>query len=698
MTFLNPAVLFGLIAASIPVIIHLLNLRKLKKIEFSSLMFLKELQRNKIRKIKIKQWIILLLRILIILFLVFAFSRPTIQSVSLSGVASSAKTSAVFIFDDSFSMNVINKNGSYFNQFKNIALNLLDILQEGDEAAIIRISGSEEEETKLSTNISELKNRVNKLTTGYIHGALDKAIVQAARLLEESKNFNKEIYILSDLQRSSFLNINAKTDLSELLDERVRIYSFEFPEKMPFNLGIDEFKIVTKIYEPEKQLTVAPIITNYSDKPAVNSVVSLFSGNTRQAQRSISLEPGETKEVILEGTIKDFNFNELNVQLETDEISEDNIAFSNIFVPEKLNALILTNNPPDAKYLELALKVGGSPERNIIEVKAINQFNSVDLTKYNAVFIVGPDKNIGKERLAAYVSSGGGLFLAPSSTSALEDFREIAVSLNLSYPQTVIKINEGKQGPVFNEVDFEHPLFKDLFQKDADKKLASPDINTYTQLAPGGRGKSLISLIDNSAFLAEHKYGEGKIILLAVAPNLEQSNFPLKAIFAPIVYKSLFYLSSINNGDTTYIAGQPIILDPMKYRSKLIKVVKPDNSSDVINMSVNQQLVYNDTDIPGNYKFYDGEKLAEMKAVNRDKKESEGERLKESELEEFLTSINFKGIQTTIKPDGDVQKAVKQARFGAELWKILLGLALITAIIEMILSRSLKKDLVDEPV
>ena len=47
MTFLNPAVLLGLLAASIPIIIHLLNLRKLKKIDFSTLQFLKELQKNK---------------------------------------------------------------------------------------------------------------------------------------------------------------------------------------------------------------------------------------------------------------------------------------------------------------------------------------------------------------------------------------------------------------------------------------------------------------------------------------------------------------------------------------------------------------------------------------------------------------------------------------------------------------------------
>jgi uncharacterized membrane protein len=95
MTFLNPAILFGLLAASIPILIHLLNLRKLKKIEFSTLIFLKELQKNKIRKIKIKQWLLLLLRVLLILFIVLAFARPTLKSIAIGGTASTAKTSAV---------------------------------------------------------------------------------------------------------------------------------------------------------------------------------------------------------------------------------------------------------------------------------------------------------------------------------------------------------------------------------------------------------------------------------------------------------------------------------------------------------------------------------------------------------------------------------------------------------------------------
>ena len=70
MTFLNPAVLIGLAAASIPILIHLLNLRKLKTIEFSTLIFLRELQKNKIRRVKLKQLLLLALLVLIILMIV----------------------------------------------------------------------------------------------------------------------------------------------------------------------------------------------------------------------------------------------------------------------------------------------------------------------------------------------------------------------------------------------------------------------------------------------------------------------------------------------------------------------------------------------------------------------------------------------------------------------------------------------------
>ena len=158
MTFLNPAILFGLVAASIPVIIHFLNLKKLKKIEFSTLNFLKELQKNKIRKIKFKQWLLLALRVMIIIFIVAAFARPTLEGVSIGGTTSAAKTTAVFILDDTFSMSVVDQDGSYFNQAKQTIKNLLSNFEEGDECGLILISGNKDAEMEVPGGIDLLND------------------------------------------------------------------------------------------------------------------------------------------------------------------------------------------------------------------------------------------------------------------------------------------------------------------------------------------------------------------------------------------------------------------------------------------------------------------------------------------------------------------------------------------------------------
>jgi hypothetical protein len=79
MVFLNPWFLLGLFAAAIPVLIHLLHVRKLRTVEFSSLRFLKELQKSRLRTLRIRQLLLLLLRTLLIISLVLAFARPAVR-------------------------------------------------------------------------------------------------------------------------------------------------------------------------------------------------------------------------------------------------------------------------------------------------------------------------------------------------------------------------------------------------------------------------------------------------------------------------------------------------------------------------------------------------------------------------------------------------------------------------------------------
>jgi hypothetical protein len=109
MTFLNPLALFGLLAAALPILLHLLNLRKLRTVEFSTLAFLKELQKTRIRRLKLRQILLLILRTLLILLIVIAFSRPTLRGTLIGNLGTHARTSAVFIIDDSYSMTASNE-------------------------------------------------------------------------------------------------------------------------------------------------------------------------------------------------------------------------------------------------------------------------------------------------------------------------------------------------------------------------------------------------------------------------------------------------------------------------------------------------------------------------------------------------------------------------------------------------------------
>ena len=98
-TFLNSIILSALFAALIPLLIHLFNKQKTKKIKFSSLRFLKKLEKHRLKKVKIYQILLILIRTLLIILLILAFARPTFTGVWSVLQEPSANTTALIILD-----------------------------------------------------------------------------------------------------------------------------------------------------------------------------------------------------------------------------------------------------------------------------------------------------------------------------------------------------------------------------------------------------------------------------------------------------------------------------------------------------------------------------------------------------------------------------------------------------------------------
>ncbi|NTW50196.1 MAG: hypothetical protein HGB19_10800, partial [Chlorobiales bacterium] len=135
MTFLNPAVLLAILATALPILIHLLNLRRRKSTLFSSLQLVRELQKSSLRRFKIRQWLLLALRSLAVLFLVTSFSKPVIEGyLAGAGFSSQTRTSALILLDTSPSMQYSDQQGhDQWKQAKLAALKVLDNLGNEDE-------------------------------------------------------------------------------------------------------------------------------------------------------------------------------------------------------------------------------------------------------------------------------------------------------------------------------------------------------------------------------------------------------------------------------------------------------------------------------------------------------------------------------------------------------------------------------------
>jgi len=352
MTFLNPAILFGLIALSIPILLHFLNLRKLKRVEFSTLAFLKELQKSKIRRIKIKQWLLLIIRSLIILFLVLAFARPTI-STNYFGSSSAAKTSAVFIIDNTFSMSAIDENGSYLNQAKNRAAELLNVFQNGDEVSIITVDQPEKKVSPIAGKKS-LKKLIDEIEISNVRRSINESIISASQILYESSNYNKEIFVFTDFQSNSLYdNDKELSSLKNVLEPYARIHFIDFSGDPVNNLSVSRFECLNQIFEQGKSIEFSVEVKNNSQN-SQSTLISLFLNGQRKSQQSISLGGGESKSLYFETTLSDTGFVEAFVEIEDDAISNDNRRFVSFLAPATMKILLVYDNQSDAHFVELA--------------------------------------------------------------------------------------------------------------------------------------------------------------------------------------------------------------------------------------------------------------------------------------------------------------------------------------------------------
>jgi hypothetical protein len=691
MQFLNPLVLFGLAASAIPLIIHLLNLRKIKTIEFSSLKFLNELQKSSIKKMKIKQILLLIIRTLLLIFLILAFARPSVKS-HLPILGSYSKTSAIILIDNSYSMDVSDEFGNRFNQAKSVAKSIIKNLKEGDEAGFVLLSPNEANAKKsLTRNLKLIDNELNSVNINNFSGNYINSLSKIQTLLEDSKNLVKEVYIISDFQKS---NIKENLDSLKFFDNNTIVYLVPiggYSKSEIQNLSIDSIKIASSIFQKNKPVETEFSVINLSNKQFSGIVASNYLNKQKLAQRSFDITSNESKMLNISSIPSVSGLYNGYIELENDALEQDNKRYYGFILPEKPKSAIIGSDA-SIKYLKIILNLDIDGQ-NPTEILANREISSIDLSRFDVVYFTGPFKKSDFAIIKQYTENGGGAFIFANSDTDPQVFIDGMNNIGLNVQQST----NNNQEISIRKVDKMHPLFSNVFKNPADEKLQieSPKFNKFYKISGG---QNIINM-DNGSILSEIKNKNGKILVFGSSTEEKWSNIAVSSIFPTIVYRSLYYLSSKELRNLSIHPQYSYLLEiPSKLAiSGKFKMVNPDNSESFYNPAqIGDKYIIELTNLNkfGNYILYNSlNQIVSILSVNPENLESKIDKYSSDDTKKWFTEISNSGTKIEeIKEYNDINKSISRAKAGTELWQIFVILAIVMALLELLIQRMYKNE------
>lgn len=707
MSFLNPLMLAALAAAAIPVILHLINLRKLRTIEFSSLTFLKELQKTTIRRLKLRQLLLLILRTLIILLLVMAFARPTLKGSFAEGMGPKARATAVILLDDSFSMTAADGSGEYLKQAREAARNLLDLLTDDDEVHVLPLSRAGQAGADSVTTRSTIAGAISLLEDirpTPLHRKLEDGLRVAAKILSASDNLVQEVYVISDFQ-SGLLRTN-KNDEEELFGPQVRLFLIAIGPigsngtRTVRNLSIESLSIPNAILEARKPFTLDLTVANHSPAPVESHLVSIFLNGTRVAQKGVPIPAGERTRTSFVIVPPSAGFQNIVAGLESDDLEFDNRRFASLRLSETIRVL-LVGEPSDMRYLRLALETrqqGGSSL--VLAATSHAGLTPAMLDQSDVVFLVDPGSlsSFQCDRLNAFVRNGGGLAVFPGKENGSTNLLRL---LELPLFQGT-QSTSADSFVEFERAAIEHPLFEGMFTESGDDRsrtLESPKIRNYVRVVPTERSAVIIGLSAGSPFLLEQPVDKGQVLLFTVAPLPDWSDFPLKGLFVPLIQRSVSSLSQEQVHQPSILAGETVRFSSLPDPQEAFTMVTPRNVEGRIRPEPGRGLSFGKTDELGIYTLKYPSGTVGTVSVNIDPDESRTERAAPEDLEALFASLGIpEGAVKIIEESDAVRVSVLETRHGIELWKHFLIAVLFLAILETLLARTGKKEITGEHI
>lgn len=670
MNFLYPGFLFALFAVVIPIIIHLFNFRKFKKVYFSNVAFLKEIKEQTSSQEKLKNLLILISRILAITFLVLAFARPFLPSGNKID-QSKGNTVSIYI-DNSYSMEAVNKEGSLLDEAKRKAKEIVKVFQINDRFQLL--TNDFEGKHQRLLNADEFLQAVDEVKISSASRKLQQVINRQQSVFAGASN--RFVYLISDFQKG----FAGEEPIKKALNTHTSLVKLNAND-LP-NVAVDSVWLLSPVHQANATEKLVVQLRNYGDEDAKNIAVKLSINKQQKAISSLNIPAGKAASDTLAYSGLSSGWQKGIVSIKDFPLTfDDNLNFSfKVNIDQKVLSI---NGQQGGRYIKALFSADAY--FRLTEMQEAN-INYSALQKYSLIILNGlnnPASGLAQE-LKSYVANGGAVVVFPDLDADKQTYSAFLKALNLP---AVAELNT-TQSKV-SSIELKHPLFKDVFET-LPQNLDLPQVNRYFSFLENNNSnkENLLLLPTNKLFFARYQIGNGQIYLSATGLENEDSNFAKHPVFVPLMYKIAF--ASAKEQPIYYTVKKDNILESEKIElgaNQSLKLIA-DNFEVIPEMrqSNGKTLLYVADQIKraGFYDIKKGDSILAVVAFNDNRIESDMHYSAQSDLQKLFGKQQV----VLLDPKSDsIASFVSAKNNGTELWKLCLILVLVFIAIEILLIR-----------
>jgi hypothetical protein len=683
MNFVYPLFLWGMALVAIPIIIHIFNFQRPRKVYFTNIEFLKEVKAVSNSRNRLRNILVLIARCLLIVALSLAFAQPFIPNKNATSKEALSRYVSIYL-DNSFSM----QNERNGRKLLESAIDFTNqILRNFPKSTLFALlDNSFYAGNDFFFEAPKIAEQVSR--TDYSNASRDFASVYARQLGTLSRNTSDKynhIFWISDFQKHSAGN------LAQLpLDSTNNFYLIPLTPQETSNLFIDSVWLENPFVQVNENNTLLVKIRHHGSDGATDKLVKFFIDDKQVSGTTVSLDPGGSETIRLNFAVNESGTKACRISLDDYPVTFDNDYYFSFKVAPEIRIVHINGD----KTPFVPKVYANEPFFQLSEFST----DAVDYSKTgNAHLVVLQslrqiDSGL-REVLRSVLSKGGAVLIFPSANPDLESYQNLT-GLSLSVIPSAINSPVQTLAPP----DAGQPFFAGVFEK-ISMNMAMPDARPL--LTWTGAGQKLTEFRNGQPFLSELSVGGGKIYLCASPLDDSYSNFQRQALFVPVMYK-IALLSRSTVQRLAFSFAEPVVTLPLEdasiyNRTDIFKLVSADSAmGETQELIPSQRLVGNQLviELPkismeaGNYNLVrrnDGF-VAGMLSLNYDKQESVFESYTAAELSQIFAGK--KNVQVFELSDAERFTSEFQARnVATPLWRYLIVAALVLLLIEILLIR-----------